>query len=106
MALTTGLRSSQAPAGTVPGKASAARTRRLRRRWARLAIHVIVVAFMIVWFTPVLGLFVSSFRTQGDIGDSGFWDAFVAPLFTGYNYQQAMQVIGLGSSLGTSLAIS
>jgi alpha-glucoside transport system permease protein len=105
MALTARLQSSQAPAGTVPGKPSAG-TRRLRRRWVRLVIHVIVVAFMIVWFTPVLGLFVSSFRTQGDIGDSGFWDAFVAPLFTGYNYQQAMQVIGLGSSLGTSLAIS
>jgi alpha-glucoside transport system permease protein len=105
MALTT-KQSSQAPAGTVPGKPSAALTRRLRRRWVRLVIHVIVVAFMIVWFTPVLGLFVSSFRTQGDIGDSGWWDAFVAPLFTGYNYQQAMQVIGLGSSLGTSLAIS
>ncbi len=61
---------------------------------------------MVVWFTPVLGLFVSSFRTQGDIGTSGWWHALVAPLLTGYNYQQAMQVVGLGKSLGTSLAIS
>ncbi|KRC51896.1 hypothetical protein ASE16_02155 [Leifsonia sp. Root227] len=69
-------------------------------------LHAIVVLFMVVWFTPVLGLFVNSFRTQGDIGDSGWWHAIVAPLFTGYNYQQALQVIGLGQSLGTSLAIA
>ncbi len=81
-------------------------THRHRRHLARVAIHVVVVVFMVVWFTPVLGLFVSSFRTQGDIGSSGWWHTLVAPLFTGYNYQQAMQVIGLGKSLGTSLAIS
>lgn len=105
MALTT---RSQA-AVTAPGDPSArkvAGTYRLRRRWARLVVHIVVVAFMVVWFTPVLGLFVSSFRTQGDIGTSGWWHALVAPLFTGYNYQQAMQVVGLGKSLGTSLAIS
>ncbi|SEP44521.1 carbohydrate ABC transporter permease [Amycolatopsis saalfeldensis] len=77
-----------------------------RRRWVRLIVHVIVVAFMVVWFTPVLGLFVGSLRTQNDIAASGWWHALVAPLFTGYNYQQALQVIGLGQSLGTSLAIA
>jgi alpha-glucoside transport system permease protein len=108
MALTTLPQETRAPmdvsaAGAAGGRGAA---RRARRRWARTIVHLIVLAFMIVWFTPVLGLFVSSFRTQGDIGDSGWWHAFVAPLFTGYNYQQAMQVIGLGQSLGTSLAIS
>ncbi|HWD07394.1 MAG TPA: carbohydrate ABC transporter permease [Amycolatopsis sp.] len=79
---------------------------RARRRWVRLIVHLIVVAFMVVWFTPVLGLFVGSFRTQNDIAASGWWHALITPLFTGYNYQQAMQVIGLGQSLGTSLAIA
>jgi alpha-glucoside transport system permease protein len=79
---------------------------RAKRRWIRLVIHIVVVLFMVVWFTPVLGLFVNSVRTQSDIGESGWWHAFVAPLFTGYNYQQAINVIGLGQSLGTSLAIS
>lgn len=106
MALTTRSQTFPAPAGTVTRKRTDTGTRRLRRRGARLIIHIVVVAFMIVWFTPVLGLFVSSVRTQSDIGDSGWWHAFIAPLFTGYNYQQAMQVIGLGPSLGTSLAIS
>lgn len=80
--------------------------RRRRLSWARPVLHAIVVLFMIVWFTPVLSLFVSSVRTQTDSASSGWWMAFIQPLFTGYNYQQAMSVIGVGGSLGTSLAIA
>lgn len=76
------------------------------RRWARLVVHIVVVVFMVVWFTPVLGLFVNSVRAQGDIGNSGWWHVIFAPFFTGYNFQQALQVIEIGQSLGTSLAIS
>jgi alpha-glucoside transport system permease protein len=67
---------------------------------------VIVALFMVVWFTPVLGLFVSSVRTQSDQATTGWWHAFTAPLFTGYNYQQAMGVVGVGSSMATSLTIA
>ncbi len=77
-----------------------------RRTWARPVIHLIVILFMIIWFTPVLGLFVSSVRTQTDTASSGWWKAIVDPLFTGYNYQQAVSVVGVGGSLGTSLAIA
>lgn len=80
-----------------------------RRRWrspARLVVHVVVGLLSVIWFTPVLALFVSSIRTQGDNAASGWWTAFVRPLFTGFNYQQAFSVIGVGSSIGTSLAIA
>jgi alpha-glucoside transport system permease protein len=84
--------------------------RRRRRRplpaWGRAVVHVVVVVLMIVWFTPILALLVSSIRTQSDAAASGWWNAFVAPLFTGYNYQQAISVIHLGDSLGTTLAIT
>ncbi|WGW12824.1 carbohydrate ABC transporter permease [Saxibacter everestensis] len=79
---------------------------RRRLRWGRPIVHLIVVVFMIVWFTPVLGLFVGSFRTQSDSAATGWWHALIAPLFTGYNYQQALDVIGIGPSLATSLAIT
>src|SRR5699024_8183304 len=55
--------------------------------------------------TPVLGLFVTSIRTQSDVDPNGWWNAFVAPL-TVYNYQQAMQAMEDESSTATSLAIS
>jgi alpha-glucoside transport system permease protein len=80
-----------------------------RRRWrspARLVVHIVVGLLSVIWFTPVLALFVSSIRTQGDNAASGWWTAFVRPLFTGFNYQQAFSVIGVGSSIGTSLAIA
>lgn len=101
MTLTSNRPAALAAAGVVSGKRP-----RSPRRWPRLILHIVIVLFMVVWFTPVLGLFVNSVRTQGDIGQSGWWHAIVAPLFTGYNYQQALAVIGLGQSLGTSLAIA
>ena len=79
------------------------------RRWrnpARLLVHVVVGLLSVIWFTPVLALFVSSIRTQGDNAATGWWTAFVRPLFTGFNYQEAFSVIGVGSSIGTSLAIA
>lgn len=76
------------------------------RRWLRPIVHLIVVLFMVIWFTPILALFVSSIRTQTDNASSGWWVAFMKPLFTGFNYQQAMSVIGVGESIGTSIAIA
>jgi alpha-glucoside transport system permease protein len=61
---------------------------------------------MVVWFTPVLALFVTSIRTSGDTARNGWWNAAIEPLLTGYNYQQAMNIIGVGESIGTSLAIA
>jgi len=76
------------------------------RSRGRLLVHITVGLFMVVWFTPILSLFVSSIRTQADSATSGWWMAFVEPLFTGYNYQQAMSIVGVGESIGTSLAIA
>ncbi|NUP75459.1 MAG: carbohydrate ABC transporter permease [Sinomonas sp.] len=75
-------------------------------RWGRIPVHAIVLVLMVIWFTPVLGLFTSSFRTASDTASTGWWMAFVAPLFTGYNYQQAFAIAGVGGSMATSLAIS
>lgn len=79
---------------------------RKRRNFGRPALHVVIILFMVIWFTPVMGLFIGSIRTQSDTASSGWWQAFVEPLFTGFNYQQAISVIGIGPSLGTSLAIA
>lgn len=78
-----------------------------RRCWSwRWLVHVIVVLFMVSWFVPILALFVSSIRTQDDTATSGWWTAFIHPLFTGYNYELALDQLGIAGSLGTSLAIA
>jgi alpha-glucoside transport system permease protein len=78
----------------------------IKRRAVRAILHVVVVAMMIIWFTPVLALFVSSIRTQSDMGSTGWWHVFVAPLLTGYNFQQALNLVGVGGGAATSLAIA
>ncbi len=77
-----------------------------QRWWTRAIVHLVVFIFMIVWFTPVLGLFVTSVRTPADTAATGWWHAVIEPLFTGYNYQQAISVIGVGPSMATSIALS
>lgn len=72
----------------------------------RSIIHLIVLVFMVVWFTPILGLFVSSVRLPEEISKSGWWMVFVRPLFTGYNYQQAIKLSHVDESIWTSLAIA
>ena len=77
-----------------------------RRRLLRVLLHVVVIVFMVIWFTPILGLFVTSLRTPADIAGNGWWNAVLSPLLTGYNYQRALSVVGVGDSLLTSLAIA
>ena len=86
-----------------------------QRRWsppspghfaASIVVHILVVLFMVIWFTPILGLFVSSLRPQSAMAVSGWWTFFVDPLLTGYNFQQAIRYVGVLDSAATSLAIA
>ncbi|MEO8883509.1 MAG: carbohydrate ABC transporter permease [Devosia sp.] len=72
----------------------------------RIITHVVVLAFMVIWFTPILGLLINSLRPPAEINSSGWWMAFVKPLLTGYNYQQAIALSHVGESLMTSIAVA
>lgn len=71
----------------------------------RVVVHVLVVLFMLVWFTPILGLLVSSLRPESDSARNGWWNAFLEPRFTTFNYRQALEMVGLTDNILTSLAI-
>ena len=43
------------------------------KKWV---VHITVALIIVVWLTPTLGLFVSSFRTRVQISVSGWWTAF------------------------------
>ncbi|TPW28106.1 carbohydrate ABC transporter permease [Pararhizobium mangrovi] len=75
-------------------------------RWARIGVHVVVVAIIVVWFVPTIGLFVSSLRPQAEAASSGWWMAFVRPIYTAQNYELALDQLQTASSLATSLAIA
>lgn len=75
------------------------------RSWAWLA-HVVVIAFMVNWFVPIVALFVSSLRPQTDTALSGWWTAFLRPALTFENYLLAFDQLKIVGSVGTSLAIA
>ena len=50
------------------------KTKSLLKKWV---VHITVALIIVVWLTPTLGLFVSSFRTRDQISISGWWSAFL-----------------------------
>ena len=47
-----------------------------RITWSRVAINLTVLALIIIWTVPTIGLFVTSFRDKQAISNSGWWTAF------------------------------
>lgn len=65
--------------------------KRLTSRTATIAALVIAV----IWTTPTLGLFISSFRPAEEVSRTGWWTIFANPGFTIDNY---VEVLGAGNS--------
>ena len=62
-----------------------------------------------VWMIPLLGTFVTSFRTVDDVTASGWWHVFTPSGFRSLtidNYQNALDGKGMGEAFINSLAIS
>lgn len=89
-----------------PGTSARVPARR-KFRWSwRWLMHLVVIVFVVNWFVPILALFLSSIRTQSDAASSGWWMGLIQPLFTSYNYREALGESGITGSLATSLAIA
>lgn len=52
---------------------------RLSRALARGPLHVFLIGLALFWLTPTFGLLVTSFRSAGDIAESGWWTVFTQP---------------------------
>jgi alpha-glucoside transport system permease protein len=80
-----------------------------RRRLDELGLprHLALVLICGLWAVPILGLFVSSFRTPFDAARTGWWTALGNPgsLTTG-NYREVLDTNGLGHALVNSLVVT
>jgi alpha-glucoside transport system permease protein len=96
----------QAQAPVLVGVDAAARKRR-RRAIGSLPLHIALVAIMIVWAIPALGLLVASFRTAADTNSAGWWTAVGPPWnFTIENYQYVLGRSGIDQAFINSFVIT
>jgi alpha-glucoside transport system permease protein len=50
---------------------------RLNRFFSRLPLHLALIIMCLLWLTPTLGLFVTSFRTREAVRTTGWWQVFL-----------------------------
>jgi alpha-glucoside transport system permease protein len=70
--------------------APAAAVGRVRKRLTSRTASVISLLIALLWTTPTLGLFISSFRPEADIKTNGWWNFFTDPKVTLDNYQDVL----------------
>jgi alpha-glucoside transport system permease protein len=81
--------------------------RKTRREGVSPAVHLALVALMIVWAVPALGLLVASFRTAAATNAAGWWTAFFPPYhFTIENYQYVLDRAGIWNAFLNSFVIT
>lgn len=82
---------------------------RWRRRLSRLPLHLFLLAVVLIWLSPSLGLLVSSFRPKQDLYSSGWWTLISDPSrarFTLENYRQVLLREGMGRAFLNSFIIA
>jgi alpha-glucoside transport system permease protein len=99
------------PRAGIPAAASAsphgpARRGRIVRRMLRILLHVVIVAVVIAWFTPILQLLAMSLRTTPDSAASGWWTIFTQPLLTADNFATAAAALRLQNTVLATLALA
>jgi len=78
-----------------------------RGRGGRIGLHTVLVALMILWAIPAIGLLVASFRTAAATNRSGWWTALAPPYeFTFQNYDYVLNRAGFWDSFLNSFVIT
>jgi alpha-glucoside transport system permease protein len=80
-----------------------------RITWSRVAINLTVLALVVVWTVPTIGLFITSFRDKQAISNSGWWTVFTNPqgAFTLDNYEKVLfGGDGLATAFLNTLAVT
>ncbi len=79
---------------------------KLKHLAGQVALHGIVLALCVIWFTPTLALLVTSFRPEGGSVTSGWWHILVDRQVVLDNYRAAFASSGFASSIVNSLTIA
>ncbi|MGZ5290939.1 MAG: carbohydrate ABC transporter permease [Actinomycetota bacterium] len=73
-------------------------------------VRITIVAIVILWSIPTLGVLVTSFRAEEFVNTTGWWTVLAHPFraveWTFENYRAAIDTSGFGNSFMNSLAVS
>jgi alpha-glucoside transport system permease protein len=73
----------------------------------RSPVHLAVIALMVLWLLPTIGLLVNSIRTSQAVASSGWWTAIFPPYdFTLDNYVKVLTQQNLGQAFINSFLIT
>ncbi len=74
------------------------------------AIRIAVIAIVVVWSIPTIGVLISSFRPAAEVNTSGWWTVFTSfwhpDEWTIENYRTAISGQGFGNAFMNSLAVA
>jgi alpha-glucoside transport system permease protein len=79
------------------------------RRLGKWVVRVTVIALVVVWFIPTLGIFISSFRAPQDITSSGWWTALLNPfdeMWNLGNYEAVLSTANMANAFINSLIVT
>ncbi|PRY65973.1 carbohydrate ABC transporter membrane protein 2 (CUT1 family) [Glaciihabitans tibetensis] len=85
-------------------------TRRTKKRLTSRGATIAALIIAIIWMTPTLGIFVSSFRPAEEVRRTGWWTILQNPGFTMDNYVEVLQAgnstLNLANAMINSIAIT
>ncbi len=68
--------------------------------------RVVLAVICLIWMIPLIGTFITSFRTQEDANSTGWWTVFTNPSLTLSNYHDVIGQANLGQAFINSFAIT
>jgi len=81
----------------------------LRRLFHRWPVKLAIIAIVIIWIIPTLGILISSFRPPALVETTGWWSVFTdlgSNEWTFSNYTTVLQSEGFGNSFLNSLSVT
>jgi alpha-glucoside transport system permease protein len=82
---------------------------RVQQIIGKIPMRLFLVVLVVVWTVPTLGVFVSSFRVEQAIADTGWWTALFSPfqeVWTLENYIDVLTAQGMADSFLNSLLVT
>jgi len=88
---------------------SARRKMASKKRFGFLSMRIFLFIMVVLWMTPPIGLLVSSFRSEGAVAVSGWWNAIARPFqegdWTFRNYGRVLFSDNMGNAFITSFLV-